>query len=260
MSVQLRHPEGRRLLYGIGQYGGGYHLFTFDGPETDLARPAGKITADGETWAWQVAADGDIWHGDAPMRTIRRHAFLGWGRGGEPRFETAQPESWPWPEDFEVVRRVHHDEASDTLYLGGYLKGQPVDSWGVAGKTLRRIDGWRKGTRTASWTAKLPIDPAGATGRTSRSPPARSPSRATTSSSGWFKPEGGKQHVHVLAARDARYVGSFVPGPEVGANAGWLDMPYAMDATRRDDGSYLLLVEEDWRGKNLLYRWLPEAR
>ena len=54
--------------------------------------------------------------------------------------------------------------------------------------------------------------------------------------------------------------GSFVPGPEVGGNAGWLDMPYAMDATRRKDGEYLLLVEEDWRGKNLLYRWKPEGR
>jgi hypothetical protein len=259
MSVQLRRPEGRRLLYGIGQYGCGYNLFTFDGPDTHLAKPAGKITADGETWAWRVAANGDVWHGDAPKRTIRRHAFLGWGKGGEPRFETEKPESWPWPEDFELVRRVHYDDASDTLYLSGYLKGEAIDSWGVAGKTLRRIDGWRKGPKMVPWTAKLPVNPEG-----------EGPGKPLSPSSlafagdyifvGMVKPDDGKQHVHILAARDARYVGSFVPGNEVGSNAGWLDMPYAMDATRREDGEYLLLVEEDWRGKNLLYRWRPEVR
>ena len=37
-------------------------------------------------------------------------------------------------------------------------------------------------------------------------------------------------------------------------------MPYAMDVMRRKDGEYLLLVEENWRGKNLLYRWTPGTR
>ena len=91
MSVQLRHLEGRRLLYGIGQYGGGYSLFSFDGTHAQLAKPAGKVTAEGETWAWQVAAGGDIWHGDAPNRTIRRHAFLGWGPEGTPDSRRGNP-------------------------------------------------------------------------------------------------------------------------------------------------------------------------
>ncbi len=39
MTVCLRHLQGRRLLYGIGQYGGGSRLFTFDEPSGDLARP-----------------------------------------------------------------------------------------------------------------------------------------------------------------------------------------------------------------------------
>jgi hypothetical protein len=37
-------------------------------------------------------------------------------------------------------------------------------------------------------------------------------------------------------------------------------MPYAMDAMKRKDGEYLVLVEADWRGKNLLYRWRPPQR
>lgn len=30
-------------------------------------------------------------------------------------------------------------------------------------------------------------------------------------------------------------------------------------AFKRKNGQYLVLVEDDWRGKNLLYRWLPKA-
>jgi hypothetical protein len=259
MSVQLRRLDGRRLLYGIGQYGGGYTLYTFDGPDAHLAKPNGKITADGETWAWQVAANGDVWHGDAPKRTICLHAFLGWGKGGDPRFETANPEEWPWPEDFEQVRRVYYEGTTDTLFLSGYLKGEAIDSWGVSGKTLRRIDGWRRGPKKVRWTAKLPTNPDGE----GKGKPLSPNSLAFAGDYvfvGMVKPDDGKQHVHIFSASDSGYVGSFVPGPEVGGNAGWQDMPYAMDATRRKDGEYLLLVEEDWRGKNLLYRWKPEGR
>ncbi len=75
------------------------------------------VTAKGETWAWHVADNGDIWHGDAPNRTIRCHAFRGWNSDDKPRFETEHPDSWPWPEDFELVRRVIYDQPTDSLYL-----------------------------------------------------------------------------------------------------------------------------------------------
>ncbi len=74
---------------------------------------------------------------------------------------------------------------------------------------------------------------------------------------GMVKPEQGRQQVHTLNLEDGSYVGTFVPGPEAGGNAGWEDMPHAVQALKRKSGEYLVLVEEDWRGKNLLYRWKP---
>jgi hypothetical protein len=73
------------------------------------------------------------------------------------------------------------------------------------------------------------------------------------------KPDDGVQYTHVLRLSNGRYVGSLAPGPEVGSSAGWQDMPYSVQALKRKNGEYLVLVEEDWRGKNLLYRWRPEA-
>lgn len=257
-TASLRNLGGRRLLYLIGQYGGGYRLYAFDEPNSFLARPAGQITAKGETWAWDIAANGDIWHGDAPGKTIRRYAFRGWNDDGTPRFETEHPDSWPWPEDFTNLRRVNYDDATDTLYLSGYLQGEEIDSWGVTGKTLRRYDGWIKGGRTARWTVKLPLNPKG----NDQGQPLSPQSLALAGDYifvGMVKPEGGKQQVHILATKNGAYVGCFVPGPEIGGNAGWEDMPFAVAALKRKNGEYLVLVEEDWRGKNLLYRWTPGA-
>jgi hypothetical protein len=263
MTAILRRLEGRRLLYTIGQYAGGYNIYTFDEPDGYIAREVDHIRAkkeDGEQWAWDVAPNGDIWHGDAPKRTIRRYAFAGWTADNKPRYDWSKPQTWPWPEDFENVRRVIYQPESDTLYLFGYLKSQKIDSWGVVGFTCRRYDGWLTGSPKIAWTnSSLPINPKGSD--------QGGPLSASGVSAagdylflGMVKPDDGKQYVHILRLSDGSYVGSFHPGDEVGGSAGWEDMPYSVQALKRKNGEYLILVEEDWRGKDLLYRWTPEER
>lgn len=252
----FRSVAGQPLLFTIGQYGGGYRLFAFDHGHSYLARPAGRVTAEGETWAWDVAANGDIWHGDGAGKTIRRHAFLHWNGDGTPRYETDKPQTWPWPDDFTNIRRILYITETDTLYLSGYLKGQEIDSWGVTGKTLRRYDDWLKGKPTVRWTIDLPVNATGGDDGKALSPEALSVA-GDYIFVGMVKPEGGKQPTHILRVSDGGYVGTLAPGPEVGGNAGWQDMPYSVASLKRKNGEYLVLVEEDWRGKNLLYRWKP---
>src|SRR5262249_36735939 len=152
--------------------------------------------------------------------------------------------------------RVMYDDAADTLLVSGYLKGEEIDSWGVCGKTLRCYNGWAKGERKELWTIKLPLNPDGE----KKGKPLSPESLAVAGDYicvAMCKPDQGKQHIHILRRSDGAYVGSLWPGSEVGGNAGWLDMPYAVAALRRTNGEYLVLAEEDWRGKNLLYRWKP---
>ena len=117
----------------------------------------------------------------------------------------------------------------------------------------RRYDGWLAGKKASAGRSRPfpPIRGGPTKGRLSRRKV--SISRANT-----FCRNGqagnGKQYTHVLGVANGRYVGSLVPGPEVGGNAGWQDMPYAIQALGAKNGEYLVLVEEDWRGKNLLYR------
>jgi len=50
------------------------------------------------------------------------------------------------------------------------------------------------------------------------------------------------------------------PGPEVGNTSGWVDMTHGLRAFRRTDGSYVVVVEEDARAKNLVYGWTPSRK
>jgi hypothetical protein len=79
--------------------------------------------------------------GSGAGRTIRRYRFRGRRPDGRPDFDRTNPESRPWPADFELVRRVIYEKGTDSLYLFGYLKGQPIETWGVVGRTARRYDG-----------------------------------------------------------------------------------------------------------------------
>lgn len=257
--------EGRRLFYTIGQYGGGFNFYSFDEENGgQIARPVVKIRSDDETWAWSLDENGDVWHGDYhKTRSIRRYRFQGWRKVESadvpnlyaPIYDTENPDAWPWPEDFELVRRIFYVPETDTLYLSGYLKTDEIDSWGVCGKTLRRYDGWTSGSPKIAWTVELPVNPTGENGEP------LSPQGLDVAGDyifcGMVKPDDGRQRTYALETATGKVLGAFVPGGKVGEEAGWQDMPYSVAALKRKNGDYLILVEEDWRGKNILYRWTP---
>lgn len=55
--------------------------------------------------------------------------------------------------------------------------------------------------------------------------------------------------VHVYDKENGRELGVIKPGPEVGRASGWVDVPFGISAHHRDNGEYLIFVEEDTRGK-----------
>jgi hypothetical protein len=73
--------------------------------------------------------------------------------------------------------------------------------------------------------------------------------------------DAGRGRVHVHRLVDGAYVGYMDPDATVGGrpNCGWADMPNSLTAFRRANGEYMLVVEEDFRAKNLIYRWKPDA-
>ncbi|HLH79004.1 MAG TPA: hypothetical protein VKV29_01835 [Chthonomonas sp.] len=260
-SVVVRRLKGTRVLYTIGQMGGGFDIYAFNDPKHPyIPRKVGTTPPTDGTWAWYVDADGGIWWGDAPDHTIRYYPFQGWNEDGTPRYDWKNPQTWPWPQDFDSVTRAIFIPKSDTLYLFGYLKGQDVETWGVVGPTARRYDDWLSGNPKIVWTnTHLPTAP------DSQGKPITAKMVDIAGDYLFvgmvFSSPDGNHYTHIFRTSDGGYIGSFVPGDSVGGggNVGWCDMPYALQAFKRSNGEYLVLEEEDWRGKNLLYRWWPKA-
>lgn len=69
----------------------------------------------------------------------------------------------------------------------------------------------------------------------------------------------GRGRVWVNRLSDGAAVGVFDPGRMVGGveNTGWIDVLTGISAFKRSTGEYLVFVEEDYKGKVLLYRWKP---
>jgi hypothetical protein len=253
-SVYPRVVRGTRLLYVTGQTGGKVMIFAGT-PGSEILHPVGKSQESG--WAWDFGLNGDIWHGDGAGRKIELFPLQSIDANGVPVYDWKHPRTWPWPSDFQLIRRVFYVPATDSLYVFGYLKGQPYDSWGVVGFTGRRYDGWLAGNPRIVWTnTSLPTMPHGLG-------PNKPLSACAVSLAGKYLFFGAvrtpekRTRIDILSADDGKFVGTLVGGPEVGSTGGDLDISGAVQALERKDGEYLILVEDDARAKNLLFRWRP---
>ncbi len=245
----IRHLQGRRVLFTIGQYASGVSIFLFEPPPSEIAYFVKRIGKEG--WAWDVDDRGNIWWGDAPERRIYRYPFLGFAPDGTPLYKEDQPDVFFWPAGFEEIGRIRYVPETDTLYISGYTKDKPAKSWGLIGSVMARYDNWVAGKAKKRWEIDMPTDDEGL-----------HPKSFDVAGDYVFtvqcKPTQGKPAmVSVFQADTGKLLGVMVPGEEVGGNSGWVDITHGIRAFKRKNGEYLIIVEEDWRGKNLLYRWRP---
>ena len=247
----IRRLEGRRVIYGIGMHPGGFTFYVFEGPNSHITRHAGHIGGKKGGWAWDVDTRGDIWQGQAPGRKIRRYAFGGFDDAGNPVYRVDEPTEYAWPEPFTHVRRVRYIPERDVMYVFGDVPGKKPNSWGLVGAVCARYERWGEGNRTAKYVIDLPMD-------NDKLHPKAVDVAGEYVFAVAVKTTGRKPAmVHVYKADNGSKVGVMYPGKEVGGASGWVDIPYGIRAFQRSTGEYLVLVEEDWRAKNILYRWTP---
>ncbi|MDD6209082.1 MAG: T9SS type A sorting domain-containing protein [Bacteroidales bacterium] len=64
--------------------------------------------------------------------------------------------------------------------------------------------------------------------------------------------------VWIYSAETGEYVTSLSPGPEVGYGCGWMDIwDSSLRARKISDDEYIIVVEDDWHSKSIIYRWYP---
>lgn len=209
----------------------------------------------GDLW---VDENGDVWQinygGNTPPYEpsihLRRYQFQGFDQFGAPIYDYNHMTIYSVPADFPDFSAVGstkffpHGSKGGTLYVMGNGPGQ--------GTTLiARYDHWDLGNRTSKFVTNIPVDP----------DPNNTwqPVSFTVAGDFFFVDYWIPHYNQVFSAKTGLYVGTFFPGKDVGRapNVGNTDMWQSNRAYKRKNGEYVLLQEEDFQAKILMYRWTP---
>lgn len=229
-----------------------------DAGETDLAGQA-LGSPSGETYAWHVDANGDVWTiggGNNKIGGVQQPTKI-WrfirttDANGNPAYSSSNNEQFALPSEFSgagtYVLRLHYEPSTDTMYVGGYTTAlpRPDSRWGLVGRELIRYNNWRgvSAARSLAWRITLPYSATDGT----RSFDIGGDIIASVC---WGS--------HVVSLHDTAtgaLLDELQPGPEVNGLSGNIDTHHAISVHRRANGEYLIFVEEDNEHKVLLYRW-----
>jgi hypothetical protein len=240
---------------------GGFLIKKLDG---QVATPAGSLS--NGSWAWWIEPDGNIWNVNG-SKYVTRYAFTGLDATGNPVYNTAHPDNYPLPAEVSNIQRIHYDSTSDALYATGYDSADPAPSgeWGRTGTVFARYDGWVHGSRTLAWKFVLPLD-----NPTTNIPVATLKDMWVEGDYAFFVTcnSSPMETIYVYGLSDGHLVGTILPGSDIAGNIeflgtygglGWVDMAWGIQAYRRLDGEYEVLVEDDVHAKNVLYHWCPSG-
>ncbi|MCL4205220.1 MAG: hypothetical protein KJ000_22280 [Pirellulaceae bacterium] len=229
----------------------------------DGRRDETEVTANptGESRGWYVEPNGTVW------QATRRNGIFAYPidrvlANGVPVYSVATRKTWAAPTPFTELRRIVYDRDHDVMYLAGSTGDAQAEHWKPMGPNLIRFDRWST-EPTVAWHLVL-LHEKGRGGHESHEPfdfavegdyvfvvyAGRLPSRNL--------PTGT---VMVFEKRNGNYVGHFQPtGTRTGAVPmdALQDMVHSINVFRRDDGEYLVFIEDDGYTKNVLYRWKPQ--
>ncbi|MBR8838138.1 MAG: hypothetical protein DSM106950_30090 [Stigonema ocellatum SAG 48.90 = DSM 106950] len=199
---------------------------------------------------WWVDSKGDVWK---TLRTqdgvgIRHYPLQGLDAKGNPIYTYKSIEKQKTPSIFTDIRRIEYYPATDTMYLSGFTKEHPAvgDDAGIVGSEIARFNNWSKGNTIPHWRIVIPYDTTGK----------REVQTAAMSVEGdyVFAVTVKTKEVYVYKTATGEQVQKLTPGPEVAGESGWVDIPYGIRAFRRSNGEYLVFVEEDDKGKVIMYQ------
>ena len=218
----------------------------FDKSEYDLQKDYPYIGG------WWVDSNGDVWK---TLRSqdgigIRHYPLQGLDAKGNPIYTYAKMQKQTTPSIFTDLRRIEYFPETDIMYLSGFTKDHQAingDYAGAVGSEIARYDNWSKGNRTERWRIVLPTD-------NSAPPEVLTPEAMSVAGDYVFAVTVKKAEVYVYKVATGELVQKLKPGPEVGSESGWVDISYGIRAFRRSNGEYLVFVEEDAKGKVIMYR------
>lgn len=275
--IRVLNLGGHKYIFGTSQNGAGMTAIKFTAEEqaTTFHIAPQDDPAAGNAWGVAIDDDGGVWLVcEWAPNGIRYYKLKQVEANGDLTYENMQQFDYPSEAKVNLGCRVFYDTGKDVLYFAAHTdESVRLFGWGTAGSRIFRYDGWLHGSRSlhAGYPIKLPNT--AATGATS------SPDNSITAKGiawagnyvfvAWSglgpkeTPDGKASEVSVFDANSGASVGTLdVKGlllPNNGSNYGWTDITNPLNAYKRKGGEYLVIMEEDFKNKNLLWRWCPSG-
>lgn len=275
-SPQIVYLNGKRFMFVGGMFASNFiNIFRY---EDEIAIPSGLIMQWGNaiyrtdlqwppnkpkgTFIWRdLNGDGDYQAGEFAPNTPRvqpgpfwvdkkgniwmaygffRYDFQGLDEKGNPIYQADKITIMERPRGMKNVARVWYDTDTDTLVAAEQL-GRDMRHIGRIFVCKNYLAGNREAISFTSGAGK---------------------EAACVAAAGDYLFTGGwkeRGRIHITRLSDGSPVGVLDPGPTLGGveGTGWIDILTGITAHKRQNGEYLVFVEEDYRGKVILYRWHP---
>jgi hypothetical protein len=224
--------------------------------EFQVRNPSEDITVSG-TW---VDRKGDIWMcgADAGKRVLWHLPLRGFDAHQNPIYkpEDLQPIAPPKEflradkVNFHDITRLVYDDAHDAMYLAGTTEEHPKSVHGQSiGTEVLRYDNWSKpGGRQLRWRIVLPDD---------LNDQYSFFNAIAVAGNRLFCTQRHLSNIFVYDTETGQNVGLLAPGPEIGGDMGWIDMPEGTTAFQRKDGSLLVFTEDNFKERIVQYH-LPK--
>lgn len=203
-----------------------------------------------------VDANGDVWVG---ARAITRFKNAGIDANGCLNYSVKNSEQTPCPQDgFWDVTRMKYLPENDVMFLAG---GGEFPQF----NTLVRYDHWSAPDRKLTYSIKLPYEkndkiwenhivPAGFTvvgDYLFVALVGKGPHESQ-------RKGGNRGEILVFEVKTGKEVTFMYPGANVFFESGAVDIPYPISGTLRSNGQYVILNEDDWKAKVIMYSFTPK--
>ena len=208
--------------------------------------PAGAKEYSLEFYSYGIDEKGGIWE---PLGRygVRHTAIKEFTEQGAPVYDLQNQKFFPRPAEFSDILRSYYFAETDTMYLAGYTWDFPAlgtEHWGNCGREVIIYDKWSvPAERTIRTRIPYPdglanvkaisiLDRAGLL----------------------FVGQMETSVIFVYNTHTGKLLGIVEPDQQIVGGVGWIDIAEGIRAFERQDGEILLLVEDSWAQKEMIYR------
>ena len=210
-----------------------------------VAITAPLVTQGGDhgSWNWFVDTHGDIWKA-YNTAGILHIPCSGLDPKGNPIYDLKNAETLPMPKPFRELHTVEYIPETDTLYVGGETEDSrrnPHDGWGPTTRVIARYDAKTQ----LRWVT--PVDTVSCLA-------------ISVSDDMLFAVDSHTAQLQIFDTKTGIKLGTAAVGKSVGYASGWDDFPMCMRAISLKNGDSIVLDEEDWCAKIVVYRVHPNIK